>query len=140
MKNLLLVTLVSSVAMVGCASKKPVPAPMPHHHHHHAIGHDMPTSHHHSNMTTENFECDNGITTTVVYGNDMIHLTTHDGYKATMNIARAGSGNLYVAKSGLYGTGGEWHIKSYENSKTKEVDFSYRGVHGNLGHTTCYAR
>lgn len=82
-------------------------------------------------VTTDKFECNNGLTVTVVRTTpDQIQLTTQQ-YRAVMNQAVSGSGERFVATQGLYGYGGEWHQSG------DEAHFSYKGVHGKHGETSC---
>lgn len=82
-------------------------------------------------VTTEKFECNNGLTVTVVRMTpEQIQLTTQQ-YRAVMTQAVSGSGERFVATQGLYGYGGEWHQSG------DEAHFSYKGVHGNHGETSC---
>lgn len=84
----------------------------------------------HQSVVTK-FECNNGLTVTVkTLADDKIYLTTQK-YTATMALAPAGSGERYVATQGLFGYGGEWHQKG------NEAVFSYKGVHGANGQTSC---
>lgn len=82
-------------------------------------------------VTTQKFECNNGLTVTVKYLNtEQIQLTTQN-YSAVLDITPSGSGSRYASHKGLFGYGGEWH----ENGR--QAHFAYKGVHGNSGETTC---
>lgn len=78
------------------------------------------------------FECDNGLTVRVQHlGNDQVKLSV-DNREAVMTQAPSGSGERYVATTGLWSKGGEWHQKG------SQAHFSYTGVHGNQGSTVCH--
>ena len=95
-----------------------------HHGHAHHKGADM--------SGASKFECDNGLTVYVQnLDNDQVKLRV-DGREAVMTQAPSGSGERYVADTGLWSKGGEWHQKG------SQAHFSYTGVHGNQGSTACY--
>ncbi len=78
------------------------------------------------------FQCDNGLTVKVQNaGEDKVKVSV-DGREALMSIAPSGSGERYVASSGLWGHGGEWHQKG------AQAHFAYTGLHGAKGETACY--
>lgn len=78
------------------------------------------------------FQCENGLTVKVQNaGEDKVKVSV-DGREAVMSIAPSGSGERYVAATGLWGNGGEWHQKG------AQAHFSYTGLHGAKGETACY--
>lgn len=77
------------------------------------------------------FDCQNGLQVRKQQlGSDTIRLTV-DGKSAVMKQAVAASGVRYVADSGLFGGGGQWHEKG------GEAVFSYAKVHGGEAETFC---
>ncbi|WP_373740665.1 MliC family protein [Neisseria sp.] len=83
-------------------------------------------------QAAETFQCDNGITVTVQQlDTDRIRLSATGGETTVLTIARAGSGERYVAEGGVFGKGGEWHRKG------REARFGYGKVHGGQAATTC---
>lgn len=97
-----------------------------HHDHGHAHGH-----HHAHDAKAATFLCDNGLTVQVERaGRDQIRLNV-DNRTAVLTQAVSGSGERYVASGGLWGSGGEWHQKG------NQAFFSYTGVHGAKGETSC---
>lgn len=122
MKSLLIAGAVASLALVGCTTSNSVTQ----------ANTNQPTVAK-STATTQKFECNNGLTVHVTHlGNDQIELNTQT-YSATLTQAPSGSGERYTATQGLYGYGGEWHQKG------NQAHFSYKGVHGANGATTCNA-
>lgn len=106
----LIATGVLAVALVGCAST-PMPKPTPQkpapQQPHGGMGHSNHTK-------VQHFSCDNGAQPIIrVLNHDQIEFTSPlgDATPTVMNIAPAASGSLYVAKTGVYGKGGEWHQK-----------------------------
>lgn len=79
-----------------------------------------------STISTQHFVCNNGLDVAIKrLGNDQIELTTSpDVKRAVLTQAPSGSGERYVASTGLWGNGGEWHQKG------GTAYFEYVGVHG----------
>lgn len=121
MKSLLIATTIVSLALVGCTTPNSTTQSNTHQTAQNTVS------------TAQKFECENGLTVTVKHlGNDQIQLNTQT-YSATLTQAPSGSGERYTATQGLYGYGGEWHQKG------NQAHFSYKGVHGANGATTCNA-
>lgn len=122
MKTITAAALAASVALLAaCAQNGNDRGRHDHHHGHH---HD-----HGANAGT--FLCDNGLTVKVERaGRDQIRLNVQDR-TAVLTQAVSGSGERYTASSGLWGSGGEWHQKG------SQAFFSYTGVHGAKGETSC---
>lgn len=128
MKTITAAALAASVALLAACAQ-------PGHKGHDHAGHKHSHAHHHKGMDMSGpakFECDNGLTVHVQHlGNDRVKLSV-DGREAVMTQAQSGSGERYVATTGLWSKGGEWHQKG------SQAHFSYTGVHGNQGSTACY--
>lgn len=80
------------------------------------------------------FLCDNGMAPSLYYPNDSQAQLTLEGVTTTLNIATTASGERYVASSGIFGHGGEWHQKG------DMAVFSYKGVHGTPAQVNCTAQ
>ncbi|WLF84761.1 MliC family protein [Moraxella sp. ZY210820] len=126
MKSLLIAGTIASLALVGCTTSKSVTQP-----NNQATQHT--TQKPVTSSVTQKFECQNGLTVHVTNLNDdKIQLNTQT-YSATLTQVPSASGERYTATQGLYGYGGEWHQKG------NQAHFSYKGVHGANGETTCNA-
>lgn len=86
--------------------------------------------------SVQHFGCQNGLDVVVKHlGGDKIELVTSDNKQAVLSRAVAASGELYVANTGLWGYGGQWHQKG------GEAYFEYVGVHGGSAkNTSCTIR
>lgn len=80
------------------------------------------------------FVCDNGVSPKLTYINDSQATISIDGKTTTLDLAVSASGERYVAKSGVFGSGGEWHQKG------NVAVFSYEGVHGTPAQVNCSAK
>lgn len=81
----------------------------------------------------EKFSCRNGLTVSVrMLAEDRIELMLDDK-RAQLNEARSGSGALYTASTGLFGSGAQWHQKG------QSAFFSFKDPYGNQVETTCNA-
>lgn len=124
MKSLFIAGTIASLALVGCTTPNSTTQPN---------NQQTQATVTKSAPTTQKFECNNGLSVHITHlGNDQIELNTQT-YRATLTQAPSGSGERYTATQGLYGYGGEWHQKG------NQAHFSYKGVHGANGATTCNA-
>ncbi|WP_323840971.1 MULTISPECIES: MliC family protein [unclassified Moraxella] len=118
MKVLFLTAALTAVALVGCAS--PAQNNMGHSNHASTVKHTNGYT-----VSSKQFICENGIAPKLTYLNDSQAQMTIDGKTTLMNIARAGSGTLYRADTGIFGNrGGEWHEKGNDMAT-----FTYKNVH-----------
>lgn len=105
-----------------------------HNHQGHNHGHDH--SHGQNQAPSGNatkFSCRNGLAVQIrPMGNDKIELTLDDK-RAVLSQTRSGSGELYTGKTGLFGSGAQWH------SKGNEAFFSFADPYGNKVDTSCNA-
>lgn len=82
---------------------------------------------------TRHFNCENGLSVKIVrQGSDRIELRLDDKH-ALLDAAVSGSGERYVAESGLFGSGAEWHQKG------NGAFFSFVDPYGNRVETSCEA-
>ncbi|RMX09249.1 hypothetical protein EBQ24_07140 [Allofranklinella schreckenbergeri] len=80
------------------------------------------------------FSCQNGSAVQVRYLNvNQVELRL-EGKSATLNAAVSGSGERYVAQTGLFGRGAEWHQKG------KMGMLSFVDPYGNTVETSCQAQ
>lgn len=84
-------------------------------------------------VTSRTFECKNGFMPKITYLNTEQARIDVQGVSQTLDIAPSGSGSHYVSKTGLWGTGAEWHEKG------GEAYFAFRGTDGSLVETQCKA-
>ena len=77
------------------------------------------------------FDCENGLAVDIRHlGTEQIELRL-DNKSAVLQNAVSGSGERYVASSGLFGRGAEWHQKG------SEAIFNFVDPYGNQVETTC---
>lgn len=77
------------------------------------------------------FDCENGLAVDIRHlGTEQIELRLNDK-SAVLRNAATGSGERYVATSGLYGRGAEWHQKG------SEAIFNFIDPYGNAVETSC---
>lgn len=123
----LLSTLALAVALVGCASSPTPKAPQNPNTQPPSI--QVPPIH---TVKSQKFACNNGLEPVIHHLNqDQIRLEVLSGTPTVMTIARSGSGALYVATSGIFGHGGQWHQKG------DEAVFSYKNIHGVPAQINC---
>ena len=84
-------------------------------------------------VTSRTFECKNGFMPKITHLNTDQARIDVQGLSQVLNIATSGSGERYVANTGLWGTGAEWHEKG------GEAYFAFKGTDGALVETTCKA-
>lgn len=84
-------------------------------------------------VTSRTFECKNGFMPKITYLNTEQARIDVQQVSQVLNIAPSGSGSRYVSKTGLWGTGAEWHEKG------GEAYFAFRGTDGSLVETQCKA-
>lgn len=82
---------------------------------------------------TRTFRCQNGFMPKITYLNTNQAQISVQGKSQVLNIATSGSGARYVATTGLWGTGAEWHEKG------NEAIFNFRGTDGSTVETACQA-
>lgn len=80
----------------------------------------------------DEFICENGETVKVKILNTEQVLLEIQGRFATMKLAESASGSRYLADSGLYGKGGEWHL-----GKRGEAYLTYTDAVGKAVETVC---
>lgn len=79
------------------------------------------------------FECQNGLFVNIrQLDTNRVELALDDK-RATLTAAVSGSGERYVAQTGLFGRGAEWHQKG------KQAAFSFVDPYGNKVETACQA-
>lgn len=79
----------------------------------------------------QKFLCDNGMSPTLRYINDSQATLTLENTTTTLDIAVSASGERYVANTGIFGHGGEWHQKG------NMAVFDYKTIAGNSVSTNC---
>lgn len=80
----------------------------------------------------DEFVCENGQTVKIKALNTEQILLETQGRFATMKLDESASGSRYLADSGLYGKGGEWHL-----GKRGEAYFAYSDAAGQEVETDC---
>lgn len=84
-------------------------------------------------VTTRTFECKNGFMPKITYLNTEQARIDVQEVSQVLDIAPSASGSRYVSKTGLWGTGAQWHEKG------GEAYFAFRGTDGSLVETACKA-
>lgn len=124
--------LPASIAFVlaACGSNPAVTASKSDHAHSHHAAH----KHDHADAQhARRFSCQNGLSVAVRSINtDSVELRLDDK-RAVLNAARAASGERYVANTGFFGSGAEWHQKG------KSGMLTFKDPYGNLVETSCDA-
>lgn len=82
---------------------------------------------------TRTFRCQNGFMPKITYLNTNQAQISVQGKTQVLNIATSGSGARYVATTGMWGTGAEWHEKG------NEAIFIFKGTDGSTVETACQA-
>lgn len=85
-------------------------------------------------VSTKKFSCDSGIKPSVQYVSDDQMVMTLGNTRSPFDLAPSASGERYSAKSGVYGTGGNWHQSG------NEAIFDYMNAQGKFISARCTAQ
>lgn len=77
------------------------------------------------------FLCENGVRPTIQHVSDEQIILTLNNTRTPLYIAPSGSGERYVATSGILGFGGQWH------ESVGEASFTYQNLQGKTITTRC---
>lgn len=82
---------------------------------------------------TRTFRCQNGFMPKIIYLNTNQAQITVQDKSQVLTVATSGSGTRYVATTGMWGTGAEWHEKG------QEAILTFKGTDGSTVETACQA-